>query len=1370
MLALANSFYYPGYSGSSSFYNPGSGPGSYPGGSYPGGSFSYGSGGSYPGGSYPGGSFSYGSGGSYPGGSYSGGSYSGGSYPGGSYPGGSFSYGSGGSYYSSGSGSYNSYYGSDSPSNSYASEKVCHYFSGSKCVPKYDVCKLTRKTFEQCLMDTACTWNSATQQCASKKDSCSELSSDVCMSTPDCEIVQESGCKSNNCIYTCMKETVECMNLDDCPRAYNCSSYDRTGSMDCKAGLGAGLLAYNNLEVCFDKCLKSQGMETSVPATSTFECMTASCAVTTDNCLQDPSCKRGASAVAHYINTLGSCNNTCMQAIATYLDLTFMQIQALNGYKSCYNKTCELPVFQCKNEAAICGSNKECSAALRLSGLMNGNGTCDGGCLTRAFQATSEDSLGRIYLVNLLNCVSYPLSEQLCKFNTSDTCTATTELKRANNVRCFWGGLCTPRADACSSFASSSSQCIANGCAYLGAGDCRNQSSVCAGLTSETSCSLLGETCQWKGSCVMDSRCKTRCSLLEQQCLHSDSCFKAWKCFQSTGRTEKDASTCASGYIRPGSDAAALFKQYTRCATQCESSAQCATRCERAMATCEASEACNGIFQCLRGEEGNCDTACAARCLSMPAPEADRALLYALVSCLGNCGAGNTCGSQLTEASCQNVHDCEWNKRCAKTKSKSCSNLKDSRSCSALSKYCFWDDHSYQCLPSSQGCYANITTETQAFAVSHTRNTCDSTCTTEGICVPDDSCNRLCDDKRKACFVREPCASAFICLNLKTQSTEACLSLIPLGDQVTLELIKSIGQCLGGCKVNNCPQCANTIAKCSATAGCSAVTNCMLTYYGHDACGSSCLTQCSNMADSEEAVAMAMNVAACVTRCQDNHVQQHATCKGVTSLLRSSRILPALAPFICNQTDLLTSASSDAQVPKCAWTESTNTCSMPALDASVKQAICDSNPVNCQDCCRQASVACLAKVPRPSTCPMEYKECASQCLKRPDPLSENKVDVAVSVGFVVSDTKENILSKFQDLDAIQAAVYSSMPALQSNGISSTDVIILSFSVQDSRRRSGVSVSIDFNVRASQDLQNTVISSSVSASQNFDQSLATAFNAAVQTGSVSLNSVSSASPASTSGDSGTQQTSSSSSSSSASSTKYLISTPIGTLPAGAYLTTAQKTALVNTIHDVLSIPYDTDITINMNGQALTATRVWATLPTSAQLAAEGGFIISFDYTKADGTTATLTAQTEASTAQAIVNDSGSASTSDSSSDSSVAVGVGVGVGVGCAVLIAVGVVIMRNKHRVIPHSPLKSVTAQPVTTTKNPLYSNDTPTPVYAQASPTPTPVYEQASPAPLYEHASVEPQYDTMYSNKPDGYEATNYDNGYITTDPGSSE
>jgi hypothetical protein len=147
-------------------------------------------------------------------------------------------------------------------------------------------------------------------------------------------------------------------------------------------------------------------------------------------------------------------------------------------------------------------------------------------------------------------------------------------------------------------------------------------------------------------------------------------------------------------------------------------------------------------------------------------------------------------------------------------------------------------------------------------------------------------------------------------------------------------------------------------------------------------------------------------------------------------------------------------------------------------------------------------------------------------------------------------------------------------------------------------------------------------------------------------------------------------------------RYLVSSELFTLPAGAYLTPNQINLALNQYITAYGLELDSEPDVIVEGQDIIGRHTRLGPPTDADLAPH---LLSIQYTLANDTVVTESSQTPESTSQK------GGSTGGSSSSSSESAEIAIGVAIGCVILVAVIVFIVVDATRLrrAPIAPVGS---------------------------------------------------------------------------------
>jgi hypothetical protein len=1130
----------------------------------------------------------------------------------------------------------------------------------SKCRPALNPCKVASTETECSALSGAvsCRWNDGEAKCESDSVECKALNDADCESNSNCILDGQCIAAQQPCVADCADAEVNCLRTSGCTNALICLSSG--GSSDvCAVSISDddSLKAWKKLLKCRYECAGSQPDARPGPAD---DCNASACNTITSACTSVPACANAFNLAKQLFKQLHHLGDDAIDTLASQGSLGATDKLKLKAAVTCMRNFCaDSDVSSaCKAPAQACNGSSICKKALRKLD----SGDCGGNCVANVLSKMSADSVDRDLANRVYMCASEVRTKIKCaNFTSMDTCNSK-QVTRSSGlaVQCEWREKCIPKADGCRAHTDDSACTGANGCEWDEATGCSAVANAC--YVKQTSGDCAAANCVWTAGCHHEHACDDKCSDQAAVCLQNDQCSNAWDCFRSTSEHSlRDAANCArTAFTSATSDGFKAFTQYSLCATKCAKSTACDNKCRGARYACLVDTGCAAMAACV----ANSDVKDEASCLASTSPNTaslDKYWQYAM--CRRNCDNDGSCKLVSDSDSCDATDGCYWSQRCVAADTRSCNTFQDETSCTAdSSSFCAWDSYSQSCVGNSTKCYNPsvldvLSTDTgdKSFLVPDAEP-CKGSCRREGQCRADDRCDRKCDQAYRDCFGSSVCLGAWQCMrDCKHNGTcnQQCMSDIS-SDSAATALLQATLACLGDCKLKlgQCSECAGQLKDCTDDSACAATMLCIARGSAFGKCDKDCMSNC--LQSSSAQVSLLYPALSCIAGCS-NRDYLHLSCSRVNKV----EAVDVIKGELCKRTSAVKGNSSTAGANSgdtmCQWNATSSRCDMPIpVSAEKRKAVCDANPDNCFACCRYNKKMCTG-----NSCLSTYKSCASSCAASESSqvppgtvFLKFKMSVGVSNGNQAANDAD-----LEDLTHLIADAFA-------NGQVSPDNVrindVQSVTAGSGRRRaSNDNVVISYTLVTSASTQVQIADSASSADYSSVASSVGGTSASNDLTGVSTSTSTTLAAATNNG-------------------LCNITTPLGTVPAGAALTEAQKSTLATDFLAAAGLPLTVTVTIDVNSttNTISATRESPCLSDS-DLQNEGGLLLTITFTDSNGNEQSTTTVTSSSTT---VDASSATTKAPKASSSSAPVGAVVGGAVAGVVLIAVVVVVVVRRRR------------------------------------------------------------------------------------------
>ena len=850
-------------------------------------------------------------------------------------------------------------------------ESGCRAFS-SKCVwttEKVCVgrCKVSFPTYDTCMPEEHCEWNSAKRQCDTKCNNVAAWDKEVCLQNDRCMYDAMNG----KCYYECDFENVtECRTDVVCKVANDKCVFDCQGLTEARCNQMSACFFNKVSSVCTISCLNKYSTKD--------EC------ATDDNCMWDPYKERCANKCQH--NTASTCESTyaCVlnngkcdfscpfkysSKVPCNNDTWCMWSSGSQCVKTCNvyatadvcvpNLDCDwIPKLQlCRRKCeltptSMCLDNQQCQ--------LNASDLCERQCIYRwATQATCNGDKTCEWNPRLGTCGPIP-----CKTSIASVCDSDYRCEWVNDTNSCERNVCTPtdvvscnQISVCEWYAKDS-KCMRQWCPSnlseelcLRRYRCKFEGNRCLkrcdyeGTKPECVADL---TCDWQ----YGSKCGVKC---ENQGLAYSDCIQNNNCMWDNSRTSC-VTTCAR---RTDETTCGSFGSCKWTGKYCK--VRCATQ-HPDMDSCRLDPLCSIFYiSGSKGVEPICSEACSA-------------LTKDLCDSTGLCRFSqkvNTCIPRCTYRFqemklCNSESECIWNP--ASENNELCSEaceivdiLKDQASCNAVSA-CYWTTK--QCV-----------TKCSLRHVGESEGQCraDGNCTwgNETAGVP--SCTRACslyfgtptDCPMERCFINtnglcaESCGVRYSTQERCDADTECEWDVVEGNCDPTQCKNRTISHCETSdalCQVYG-TKCELACNKRSMKVLCTASAACYWKTTDPGSCAKKCslFPQAKCNADNNEQCAYISGLAQCVMDCkfitQDvSCTEQKAYCEWSAAAQKCTRI----CKYRYEGTDALSQCVAD---PECTLTANGKACT-PKRCQYTESAACNAD----QQCMwSDVDKACLLK-------------------------------------------------------------------------------------------------------------------------------------------------------------------------------------------------------------------------------------------------------------------------------------------------------------------------------------------------------------------------------------------------------------------------
>ena len=1138
----------------------------------------------------------------------------------------------------------------------------------SSCASITDPCNANA---DQTSCAAPCTWDSFHSVCYTVNDPCASNSQAACNGL--CQWNQ--ACKASDCTSTCLPLVQACSVLPNCFTAYNCMEAKNKTFNQCVPAdnTTADFAAFNALFSCYGSCKgigKNGQKRTELPdplappptpfnaSTSTLAGCTV-CSTQLNACKSNANCKKALTCAGHIYQKDHSCQDDCVASCSNQTSLTASESALLSSFSSCYSQNCSSCDKDCQQFVSLCQADSLCNVGLQcIVANSSVDGRCTGACLSGCFSLVPLSS-SRDLLSSLAMCYYDCGAHQDCVVNTSpNTCTANFGDKAKEFASCSWNAVCVPQVDSCQQYTSTSACVAVNNCGWNGV-SCSQTSSPCSAHVDQSSCAAdIAIGCRWSQSCNANRPCADQCNNQTLACLQYDGCLSAWQCLQSASRQDaKHAQRCAA-QIANDSLSLAAFGAFASCYVSCSGGSVCDNQCAAQRQNCSASTGCISFATC----NANCQTsACTYNCLTAQtsAGTPDRRLAIELTQCYRQCGSLGKC-ALTDQEDCNYQTGCFWSSRCVAASSQSCRQFQTSTTCLAANAnvtLCSWDTISSRCVGDASQCYAasvltpsSFTSGDPSLAITPNNTGCQAPCRADGVCLPQDRCDRACYLARVACLQDDVCAPVLGCIETCPDRNSSCVKTC-IGSTVSTPL-NNLLSCRGKCKIATCgASCVAAQTACVANNNCNTAFQCYLTRIAYQQCDEGCFTDCLKINGDSVAQDLLFNASVCFFKNCDPHFTRHASCRAVSAFPAPVAFQQALCTSSYSQCLAANTVNGNAAVP-CAWNMTTSLCDcdLASQPAAVQNEYCALSADNCLQCCYKEVKACRQAGNTLEVCTANsaFLNCTSGCASLLSSANSTKGQALLT--YLLSFNTSSSTSP-SDPNILAQSIADSF---NNANITALDVILMDINqttLSTSRRRSGtVNVNVNYVVSVdSSGVENVVAAYSSAAVA------ASLTSAGVTTSSVSSTTISAlvaTTPAPTS---------------TAATTYYVVYSPLITLPAGAYMTADQQNLAIASYIAAYALSFSTNVIITIKNQLVSAQYQVLGQPSAAALSSQ---VVAIEYTLSSGAVVTTTSLAAQS----------STSSGTSSGTSTTVIAAAVGGGVGGALVVLVAFILIKRRSR------------------------------------------------------------------------------------------